>query len=85
MRWRSRRGQPASLTPVLLRPRRSELQRSVFGALVVAWYSAACHVFNSLRPLTYGDRSLPPSELEALRWKDSWDILIRKHQRDPTP
>ncbi|XP_007942533.1 protein O-mannosyl-transferase 1 [Orycteropus afer afer] len=32
----------------------------------------------TLRPLTYGDTSLSPSELRALRWKDSWDILIRK-------
>ncbi|KAM5259377.1 protein O-mannosyl-transferase 1 isoform 3-T4 [Hipposideros larvatus] len=58
---------------------RSQLQRSLFSALVVAWYSSACHVFNTLRPLTYGDKSLSPSELKALRWKDSWDILIRKY------
>ncbi|XP_078186267.1 protein O-mannosyl-transferase 1 isoform X6 [Callithrix jacchus] len=58
---------------------RSQLQRSVFSALVVAWYSSACHVSNTLRPLTYGDKSLSPEELKALRWKDSWDILIRKH------
>ncbi|ELK37369.1 Protein O-mannosyl-transferase 1 [Myotis davidii] len=58
---------------------RSQLHRSLFGALVVAWYSAACHMFNMLRPLTYGDKSLSPSDLQALRWKESWDILIRKH------
>nr|XP_025744045.1 protein O-mannosyl-transferase 1 isoform X4 [Callorhinus ursinus] len=58
---------------------RSPLLRSLFSGLVVAWYSCACHVFNTLRPLTYGDKSLSPSELKALRWKDSWDILIRKH------
>ncbi|XP_077823598.1 protein O-mannosyl-transferase 1 isoform X8 [Macaca mulatta] len=58
---------------------RSQLQRSVFSALVVAWYSSACHVSHTLRPLTYGDKSLSPHELKALRWKDSWDILIRKH------
>ncbi|XP_065735602.1 protein O-mannosyl-transferase 1 isoform X3 [Phocoena phocoena] len=58
---------------------RSQLQRSLFGALVVAWFASACHVSNTLRPLTYGDRSLSPSELKALRWKDSWDILIRKY------
>lgn len=57
---------------------RSQLQRNVFSALVVAWYSSACHVSNMLRPLTYGDTSLSPGELRALRWKDSWDILIRK-------
>lgn len=59
---------------------RSQLQRSLLSALVVAWYSCACHVFNTLRPLTYGDKSLSPGELRALRWKESWDILIRKHQ-----
>ncbi|XP_034871472.1 protein O-mannosyl-transferase 1 isoform X3 [Mirounga leonina] len=58
---------------------RSPLLRSLFSGLVVAWYSCACHVFNTLRPLTYGDRSLSPSELKGLRWKDSWDILIRKY------
>ncbi|KAM6170674.1 protein O-mannosyl-transferase 1 isoform 4-T4 [Rhynchocyon petersi] len=58
---------------------RSQLQSHVFSALVVAGYASACHVFNTLRPLTYGDTSLSTSELKALRWKDSWDILIRKH------
>uniref|UniRef100_A0A452USJ5 Dolichyl-phosphate-mannose--protein mannosyltransferase n=1 Tax=Ursus maritimus TaxID=29073 RepID=A0A452USJ5_URSMA len=58
---------------------RSPPLRSLFSALVVAWYSCACHVFITLRPLTYGDKSLSPSELKALRWKDSWDILIRKY------
>lgn len=58
---------------------RSQLQRNVFSALVVAWYSSACHVSNMLRPLTYGDTPLSPGELRALRWKDSWDILIRKY------
>lgn len=55
------------------------MQRNIFHALVVVWYSIACHVFISLRPLTYGDRSLSDSELQALRWRASWDILIRKH------
>ncbi|XP_037348823.1 protein O-mannosyl-transferase 1 isoform X2 [Talpa occidentalis] len=58
---------------------RSQLQRSLFHALVVAWFSAACQVFNTLRPLTYGDKSLSPGELKALRWRESWDILIRKY------
>ncbi|KAG8509482.1 Protein O-mannosyl-transferase 1 [Galemys pyrenaicus] len=58
---------------------RSQLQRSLFHGLVVAWFAAACHVFLTLRPLTYGDRPLPPGELQALRWRESWDILIRKH------
>lgn len=71
------KGQPPHRA--LLRAGRSQLQRSLFTALVVAWFTSACHVSNMLRPLTYGDRSLSPSELKALRWKDSWDILIRKY------
>nr|XP_051685571.1 protein O-mannosyl-transferase 1 isoform X2 [Oryctolagus cuniculus] len=67
------------LTPVVLQHVRDHLCRSLFSALVVAWFSSACHVSSTLRPLTYGDRSLSPGELQALRWKDSWDILIRKH------
>lgn len=70
---------PVVLQHVADRLCRSPLLRSVFASLVVAWYSCACHVFNTLRPLTYGDRSLSPGELKALRWKDSWDILIRKY------
>ncbi|XP_054996247.1 protein O-mannosyl-transferase 1 isoform X4 [Sorex araneus] len=58
---------------------RSRRQRTLFTALVAAWYSAACHVFIALRPLTYGDTPLSASELRALRWRESWDILIRKH------
>ncbi|XP_063100144.1 protein O-mannosyl-transferase 1 isoform X5 [Cavia porcellus] len=57
---------------------RTQVQRGVFSALVVTWYSAACHVSNMLRPLTYGDRPLSPGELLALHWRDSWDILIQK-------
>ena len=71
------KGQPPHRA--LLRAGRSQLQRSLFTALVVAWFTSACHVSNMLRPLTFGDRSLSPSELKALRWKDSWDILIRKY------
>lgn len=53
--------EPAFLTQVPgPDPNRSQLQRSVFSALVVAWYSSACHVFNTLRPLTYGDTPLSP-------------------------
>ncbi|KAM9083561.1 protein O-mannosyl-transferase 1 isoform 2-T6 [Megaptera novaeangliae] len=70
---------PVVLEHVSGRLCRSQLQRSFFGALVVAWFASACHVSNTLRPLTYGDRSLSPGELKALRWKDSWDILIRKY------
>uniref|UniRef100_A0A8C9DPP1 Dolichyl-phosphate-mannose--protein mannosyltransferase n=1 Tax=Prolemur simus TaxID=1328070 RepID=A0A8C9DPP1_PROSS len=58
---------------------RSQLQRNLLSALVVAWCSSACLVSNALRPLTYGDKELSADELKALRWKDSWDILIRKN------
>ncbi|KAG8142003.1 putative Protein-O-mannosyltransferase 1 protein [Naja naja] len=47
-------------------------------ALVAAWMSSVYLTYHTFRPLTYGDPALSKSELQALRWKDSWDILIRK-------
>ncbi|XP_028664461.1 protein O-mannosyl-transferase 1 [Erpetoichthys calabaricus] len=52
--------------------------RHGFGALVLAWFSSVYMVYVTFSPLTYGQPSLSAAELGALRWKDSWDILIRK-------
>ncbi|XP_070811734.1 protein O-mannosyl-transferase 1-like [Pituophis catenifer annectens] len=57
---------------------RSRLSKSMHGALVVAWMSSVYLTYHTFSPLTYGDPALSKSELQALRWKDSWDILIRK-------
>uniref|UniRef100_H3BD43 Protein O-mannosyl-transferase 1 n=1 Tax=Latimeria chalumnae TaxID=7897 RepID=H3BD43_LATCH len=56
----------------------SSVHRSTFSALVLAWISSLYLVYHSFCPLTYGRPSLSASELESLRWKESWDILIRK-------
>ncbi|XP_028918289.1 protein O-mannosyl-transferase 1 isoform X2 [Ornithorhynchus anatinus] len=57
---------------------RSGLQRSTFSSLIVVWFSSVNLVFHTFSPLTYGEQPLSASELKALRWKESWDILIRK-------
>lgn len=46
---------------------------------MVAWFSSIYLVYRKLSPLTYGEPALSAAELRTLRWKDSWDILIRKH------
>lgn len=52
LRWKG----PAPAHHTLLRAGRSQLQRSLFTALVVAWFTSACHVSN-MRSLTYGGQA----------------------------
>lgn len=63
--------------PLLSHPR-SVLLKSMFTALIVAWFSSVYFVYCTFSPLTYGEPSLSVTELKDLRWKDSWNILIRK-------
>ncbi|KAM6337030.1 protein O-mannosyl-transferase 1 isoform 4-T5 [Alca torda] len=57
---------------------RSLLLKSMFSALVVAWFSSVYLVYRTFSPVTYGEPSLSVTELKDLRWKDSWNILIQK-------
>uniref|UniRef100_A0A8C9EIM3 dolichyl-phosphate-mannose--protein mannosyltransferase n=1 Tax=Pavo cristatus TaxID=9049 RepID=A0A8C9EIM3_PAVCR len=59
---------------------RSLLSKSMFSALVVAWFSSVCFAYRTFSPVTYGE-PLSVAELKDLRWKDSWNILIRKQGR----
>lgn len=51
----------------------------MLSALIVAWFSSVYFVYCTFSPVTYGQPALSPTELRALRWKDTWNILIRKH------
>lgn len=57
---------------------RSVLLKSMFSALVIAWFSWVYFVYCTFSPVTYGQPALALAELRALRWKDTWNILIRK-------
>ncbi|NXB91552.1 POMT1 transferase, partial [Vidua chalybeata] len=57
---------------------RSVLLKSMFSALTVAWFSSVYFVYCTFSPVTYGQPALSLTELKALRWKDTWNILIRK-------
>ncbi|XP_063000987.1 protein O-mannosyl-transferase 1 isoform X3 [Elgaria multicarinata webbii] len=56
----------------------SKLSKSMHSAFVVAWISSVYFTYNTFLPLTYGEPPLSKAELQDRRWKDSWDILIRK-------
>ncbi|XP_074066989.1 protein O-mannosyl-transferase 1 isoform X4 [Macrotis lagotis] len=58
---------------------RSQLQKNIFNSLIIVWFSSVYLVYHTFSPITYGDQALSTNELKALRWKSSWDILIRKH------
>ncbi|XP_066436291.1 protein O-mannosyl-transferase 1 isoform X1 [Eleutherodactylus coqui] len=57
---------------------RSDALRNTFCALLLVWMSTVILTFTALCPLTYGLSALSQQELRNLRWKDTWDILIRK-------
>ncbi|XP_063792938.1 protein O-mannosyl-transferase 1 [Pseudophryne corroboree] len=57
---------------------RSDTLQNTFSALLLVWISSVVLTYSKLSPLTYGEPPLPPAELRSLRWKDTWDILIRK-------
>ncbi|KAM3911343.1 protein O-mannosyl-transferase 1 isoform 1-T2 [Leptodactylus fuscus] len=57
---------------------RSDTLQNTFCAVLLVWMSSVVLIFSKLCPLTYGEPALSPQELRGLRWKDTWDILIRK-------
>ncbi|KAG8429802.1 hypothetical protein GDO86_002633 [Hymenochirus boettgeri] len=57
---------------------RSEALKNTFSALLLVWGFSLYVTYRRICPITYGDPALSPAELQSLRWKDSWDILIRK-------
>ncbi|KAH0615397.1 hypothetical protein JD844_004589 [Phrynosoma platyrhinos] len=57
---------------------RSQLSKNMHNAFVVAWFSSVYYTYHTFRPLTYGEPPLSTAELQNLRWKDSWDILIKR-------
>nr|XP_033816611.1 protein PRRC2B-like isoform X5 [Geotrypetes seraphini] len=52
--------------------------KQILSAVVVAGLSSVFMVFRTFSPLSYGQPTLSAAELQELRWKDSWDILVRK-------
>ncbi|OCT65379.1 protein O-mannosyl-transferase 1 isoform X2 [Xenopus laevis] len=57
---------------------RSEALQNTLSALLFVWGCSVYLTYRKICPLTYGDPPLSPAELRSLRWKDNWDILIRK-------
>lgn len=71
------------LTPVVLEHLHTHLLRcpSHQRALSVLIGAGLCSVFlfyQTFSPLTYGQPELSAEQLASLRWRDSWDILLRR-------
>ncbi|XP_030647311.1 LOW QUALITY PROTEIN: protein O-mannosyl-transferase 1 [Chanos chanos] len=69
---------PYVLEHVYVHILRSQSQRGAFGGTLLAVLSSVYLSYRTLSPLTYGQPELSSEELAALRWRDSWDILLRK-------
>ncbi|XP_076854170.1 protein O-mannosyl-transferase 1 isoform X2 [Brachyhypopomus gauderio] len=58
---------------------RSPSHRKAFSGVVLAALCSVYLCYRTFCPLTYGQPELTAQQLASLRWKDSWDILLRKH------
>lgn len=58
---------------------RSPSQRWAFGGVVLAAFSAVFLTYRTLSPFTYGHVEMTSDQLATLHWRDSWDLLLRKH------
>nr|ABH03466.1 POMT1 [Danio rerio] len=57
---------------------RSSAQQKAFGGVILAVLCSVYMSYHSLSPLTYGQPALTSDKLAELRWRESWDILLRK-------
>lgn len=72
------------LSPALLEHVHSHLlsckaQRRALSVLVMTLAVSVFRSYRTFGPLTYGIPQLSASELQRLKWRDSWDILYRRH------
>ena len=52
--------------------------RLIMYLIISVWMAAAVHIFNSFSHLSFGNYPLSADEVKALRWKDTWDLIIHK-------
>lgn len=58
--------------------RRSPMYQKAFGGVILVALCSVYICYNTFSPLTYGQPVLTSEQLNALRWRDSWDILLHK-------
>ncbi|MFT7805001.1 protein O-mannosyl-transferase 1 isoform X1 [Arapaima gigas] len=57
---------------------RSPSYRRALEGTVVAALAAVFLCYRALSPITYGQPELSSTQLASLRWRDSWDVLLRR-------
>ncbi|XP_023676528.2 protein O-mannosyl-transferase 1 isoform X1 [Paramormyrops kingsleyae] len=58
---------------------RSSLQRRSLEGVLLAGLALVYVCYHTLSPFTYGYPELSSEDIPFLRWRESWDILIRQH------
>uniref|UniRef100_A0A8C1LQ60 Protein O-mannosyl-transferase 1 n=1 Tax=Cyprinus carpio TaxID=7962 RepID=A0A8C1LQ60_CYPCA len=64
--------------PVVIEHLYIHVLRKAFGGVILGVLCSVYVSYHNLSPLTYGQPALSSDELAALRWRESWDILLRK-------
>lgn len=57
----------------------SKVQRHAMAVCVLALVVSVLFAYQHFCPLTYGSPQLSATELQRLKWRESWDILYRHH------
>ncbi|XP_053337154.1 protein O-mannosyl-transferase 1 [Clarias gariepinus] len=57
---------------------RSPAYKKAFGGVILAALCSVYICYRTFSPLTYGQSELSSEQLDALRWRDTWDILVHK-------
>ncbi|XP_062873997.1 protein O-mannosyl-transferase 1 [Trichomycterus rosablanca] len=57
---------------------RSPTHQKAFGGVILATLCSVYLCYHTFSPLTYGQPELTSEQLRTLRWRESWDILLRK-------
>lgn len=70
---------PALLEHVHFHQLSSKAQRHAMLACVLALAVSVLFAYQHFCPLTYGNPQLSASDLQRLKWRESWDILYRRH------
>lgn len=70
---------PALLEHVHAHLLSSKAQRRAMSVCVLALTVSVLLAYQNFCPLTYGHPQLSASELQRLKWRESWDILYRHH------
>lgn len=57
---------------------KSLILKTIFSAILVSWLASAVYVYLKFSVLSYGTTPLSAQDIQELRWKPTWDLIIHR-------